>query len=58
MLLNCFCEAGRNAGFQFFRSKGIERNILAWPFFIHDYTMNRVIQLSDRGLVSNLGDPL
>ena len=53
-----YCEAGRIAGFQFYRFTGIERHSFARPFLIHDYAMNRGTQSSDRGIVSNLGDPL
>ena len=52
------CLAGLNAGFQFLRSTGIERHSSARPFLIHDYGMNRGTRSSDRGIVSNLGDPL
>ena len=53
-----YCEAGRIAGFQFYRFTGIERHSFARPFLIHDYAMNWGTQSSDRGIVSNLGDPL
>ena len=53
-----YCEARCIARFQFLRSMGIERHSKARPFLIHDCAMNRVAQISDRVIVSNLGDPL
>ena len=53
-----YCGAGRIAGFRFNRFTGIERHSFARPFLIHDYAMNRGTQSSDRGIVSNLSDPL
>ena len=45
-------------GFDFIDSQESKGIALPDLFLIHDYAMNRGTQSSDRGIVSNLGDPL